>query len=286
MRRFSFASLLAIHSVVAYALLLAVPGLALGQTVNRASSENAFGSDTRLALGKRILKVEHPLQREKVRIVLVGDSTVAEGGGWGPAFSRLLGPEAQCINMARSGRSSRSFLNEGHWKKALEQKPDYVLIQFGHNDMPGKGPERETDPRTTFQEFLTRYIDEARTAGAKPILVTSMTRRLFGKDGKIASNLIPYAEATKAVAEQKKVPLVDLHARSIALLDQMGPNAAAVLNPQTKDPKKPDLTHLSARGGELIAPLVADELQKVEPRLAYYLDRKPPLPDEKGSGIK
>src|SRR5205823_4923699 len=124
-------------------------------------------------------RTERPGQESvsKVRIVLVGDSTVAENGGWGPAFAQLLGPGAECINRARSGRSSKSYISEGHWQKALEQKPAYVLIQFGHNDMPGKGPDRETDPQTTYREYLARYVDEARAAGAQPVLVTSMTRR-------------------------------------------------------------------------------------------------------------
>src|SRR5262249_34489549 len=100
-----------------------------------------------------------------VKVVLVGDSTVADGSGWGPAFARRLGSGATCLNMARSGRSSKSYADEGHWKKALALKPDYVLIQFGHNDQPGKGPQRETKPETTYRENLTRYIDESRAAG-------------------------------------------------------------------------------------------------------------------------
>src|SRR4051812_45109718 len=48
----------------------------------------------------------------KVRVVLVGDSTVADGSGWGPGFARRLGPGAVCLNMARSGRSSRSYADE------------------------------------------------------------------------------------------------------------------------------------------------------------------------------
>jgi lysophospholipase L1-like esterase len=206
----------------------------------------------------------------KVRIVLVGDSTVTDASGWGAGFAQLLGPQVRCINMARSGRSSKSYINEGHWQKALEQKPDYVLIQFGHNDMPGKGPERETDPQTTYPQYLARYIDESRAAGARPILITSMTRRLFNKEGKIRSNLVPYALAASKAAQEKKVPLVDLHARSIELLDKMGPREATALNPATKDPKKPDLTHLSAKGSEVMAKLVADELRKVEPQLTKY----------------
>src|ERR1043166_5075327 len=113
------------------------------------------------------------LAGKKIRIALVGDSTVTDEKGWGPGFKKHLKPEAECINWAKSGRSSKSYVNEGWWTKALAEKSDYVLIQFGHNDMPGKGPERETDPGTTYLEFMGRYVDEARAAGAKPILVTS-----------------------------------------------------------------------------------------------------------------
>jgi len=208
---------------------------------------------------------------KKVRVVLVGDSTVAEGSGWGPGFAGLLGPDAECVNLARSGRSSKSYVNEGHWKKALAQKPDYVLIQFGHNDMPGKGPDRETDPKTTYREYMARYVDEARAAGAKPILVTSMTRRLFTREGKIRSDLGDYVEAVKKLAAEKKVPLVDLHGRSVELLDWMGPKAAAELNPPSKVAGMTDLTHLSPKGSEVMAKLVADELRKAEPELAKLL---------------
>jgi lysophospholipase L1-like esterase len=233
---------------------------------------------------EKLLTKEHPAWKRKlthqkkkreakvVVVLLVGDSTVAENsGGWGPGFAKLLGPGAEHVNMARSGRSSKSFINEGLWKKALEKKPNYVLIQFGHNDMPGKGPARETDPKTSFREYLTRYITDARAAGAKPILVTPMTRRLFNRDGKIRSNLTAYAEAAKKVAQEKKVALVDLHARSIEVLDKLGPRAAAELNMTSKEPGKVDLTHLSPKGSEVMAKLVAEELRKSEPTLAKYL---------------
>lgn len=229
---------------------------------------------------QRLLEKEYPAWkkkwadgagRAKVRVVLVGDSTVADDGGWGPGFAKLLGPCAECVNLAKQGRSSKSYRTEGHWQQALKRKPDYVLIQFGHNDMPGKGPDRETDPRTTFRENLGRYVDEARAAGAEPVLVTSMTRRLFNREGKIESNLVPYAEAAKQVAREKKVPLVDLHARSIELLDRIGPKAAAELDRPSADPSRRDRTHLSARGSDVMAGLVAEELRKVEPALARCL---------------
>jgi len=212
-----------------------------------------------------------------VIIVLVGDSTVAESGGWGPGFAKLLKPEARCINWARGGRSSKSFINEGWWRKALADKPDYVLIQFGHNDMPGKGLQRETDPKTTYPEYMGRYVDEARAAGARPILVTSLTRRRFQHDGRVHSDLVDYVEAVKKLAKEKKVALIDLHARSIELLDRIGRKASKELEPRSSttqsaesQPAHPDHTHLSPKGAEVFGRIVADELKKVEPRLTRY----------------
>ncbi len=210
----------------------------------------------------------------KVKIVLIGDSTVAREQGWGPGFIKQLRADATCVNWAANGRSSKSFMTEGLWAKALAEKPDYILIQFGHNDMPGKGPERETDPKTTYTEQMGKYVDEARKAGARPILVTSLTRRLFRGDGKIHSNLIEYVEAVKKLAEEKKVPLIDLHARSIELLDKMGPEEAKKFDPAPKADAKDqrsDKTHLTPEASEIFGKIVAEELKKVEPALAGYL---------------
>src|SRR5262245_60447057 len=113
--------------------------------------------------------------KPKVRIVLAGDSTVTDGSGWGLGFGKALNDNVDLLNLSRGGRSSKSFRDEGSWQKVLDAKPNYVLIQFGHNDMPGKGPERETDAKTTFRENLARYVDEARAIGATPILVTSLS---------------------------------------------------------------------------------------------------------------
>ncbi len=222
------------------------------------------------------------------RIVLVGDSTVAPKSGWGDAFAKLLAPGVECRNLALGGRSSKSYRDEGHWKKVLEAKPDWVLIQFGHNDMPGKGPKRETDAKTTYRENLVRYIAEARAIGTKPVLVTSLTRRNFNAKGKIdPAHLAPstdsqagkqlqdflndYVEATRAVAAEQKVPLIDLNARSISQMNQLGPGAAVAFNAKSKDPAKPDTTHLSADGATKTADLVADEIRKHVPELFQLL---------------
>lgn len=210
-----------------------------------------------------------------IKIVLAGDSTVAPNGGWGAAFADLLKPEAQCVNLASPGRSSKSFRDEGRWKKVLDEKPDYIFIQFGHNDMPGKGPERETDPKTTYSENLKRYVEEGRAIGAKPILVTPLTRRFFGADGRIKSDLIPYALAVIQVAKDNHVPLVDLHARSIEQFNNIGRAAAKQYDRRPDDPTKPDATHLSKFGEHETALLVAHEVKNVEPELGNYVN----LPD-------
>jgi lysophospholipase L1-like esterase len=204
--------------------------------------------------------------QHKIRIVLVGDSTVTDGAGWGAGFKQLLSPQVECVNTAAGGRSSKSFINERRWKEALALKGDYYLIQFGHNDEPGKGADRETEPRTTYRQFMDRYVDEARAAGAKPVLVTSLTRRQWDKAGKIKSSLVPYAEVVKELATEKHVPLVDLHEQSIALCERLGREKCNELGP-TKGKNQIDNTHLNAKGSAVFARLVAKELIRVVPEL-------------------
>ena len=93
---------------------------------------------------------------DKVRVVLAGDSTVTDKQGWGLGFAELVGEDVELHNLAKGGRSSKSFYDEGIWAKCVELKPDYILIQFGHNDEPGKGLARETDASTTYYENMKR----------------------------------------------------------------------------------------------------------------------------------
>ena len=224
----------------------------------------------------------------KIRIVLAGDSTTAVGSGWGPGFIKCLDDGVECINMARGGRSSKSFIAEGSWNKCLDLKPDYVLIQFGHNDQPGHSTERATDAQTTYWQFMNQYVDDARAAGIKPVLVTSMSRRQWGPDGKIHSTLVPYVEVVKEIAAAKHVPLIDLHERSIELYEKLGKdgcNALSPLKPATTKPTKDaeavadnktagmvyDGTHLNEKGSAIVGPIVAAELAKVVPELAPHI---------------
>lgn len=99
-----------------------------------------------------------------VHIVLVGDSTVSETDGWGPGFAQFLDKDVKLSNRAKNGRSSASFIKEGLWDEALTLDGDYYLIQFGHNDEPGK-PGRSTEP-DEYRTLLTRYVDDWRGAGS------------------------------------------------------------------------------------------------------------------------
>lgn len=202
----------------------------------------------------------------KTRIVLVGDSTVTDHAGWGAGFARLAGPDVEVINTAVGGRSSKSFRDEGKWDKAVALKGDYMLIQFGHNDQPGKGPERETDPNTTYKDNMKRYVTEAKAAGFKPIIVTSLVRRKFGPDGKFKSDLIPYVTAAKAAAEETHTPILDLHALSLARCDELGKEKCEALSPLDKEGKV-DTTHLKDNFGDIIGELVVQGLKEVAPEL-------------------
>lgn len=247
------------------------------------------------------------------KIVLVGDSTTAVQGGWGPSFcSQHVTSFLACINLARGGRSTYNYRAEGSWDIALHEmrkgpyQSVYVLVQFGHNDQPGK-PGRSTDLATEFPDNLRRYVDEIREAGAQPVLLTPLTRRQF-TEGKLLDDLEPWAQVTRKVANEMDVPLVDLYARSRALVQGMGPvlamrtaqrppaseqvNAAqagttigmpapgttkpqtqanAAVEPMGQAKLAFDYTHVGPEGADLFAAIVVDELSRAVPALRGQL---------------
>jgi lysophospholipase L1-like esterase len=227
------------------------------------------------------------------RVILVGDSTMAPRSGYGDALCARFKPEVRCLNLARGGRSSGSFRAEGLWDQVLGLLHDgsagrsYVLIQFGHNDQPGK-PGRSTDLVHDFPANLARYVDEARAAGATPILLTPLTRRSF-RGPWLHSDLAPWAAATRQVAREKSVPLLDLNALSQDAVQAMGEAEADTLamapKPAPGMPVHPattaeragaanpvfDRTHLGEKGARLFAQMVAQQFPKLAPALAAQL---------------
>jgi lysophospholipase L1-like esterase len=188
------------------------------------------------------------------KVILVGDSTTAVVSGWGPSFCAYHVTSAlACVNLARGGRSTGNYRAEGSWDLALAEMRTpgftniWVLIQFGHNDQPGK-PGRSTDLATEFPANLRRYVAEARAAGAVPVLVTPLARRQFA-GGQLRNDLLPWAEAVRRVAAETGVPLVDLNARSVAALQALGPAASMQFAQAAPSPE----VAAAALGGTTIA---------------------------------
>jgi lysophospholipase L1-like esterase len=172
------------------------------------------------------------------KIILVGDSTMQMGSGWGGRFcARRVSSILSCLNLARGGRSTTSYRREGSWDLALAEMATpgyvktYVLIQFGHNDQHPSA-ERHADPDVAFPENLRQFVREARAQGAVPVLVTPLTRRQF-VDGALQNDLEPWTEATRRVAAEMAVPLLDLNADSRAAVQAMGPFIAAQFAPES-----------------------------------------------------
>jgi pectinesterase len=80
---------------------------------------------------------------------------VTDKQGWGRGFKSFVAESAAVWNLSRGGRSSKSYRSEGLWDDVLRRKPTHILLQFGHNDEPGKGSDRETDV-PTFKANMAR----------------------------------------------------------------------------------------------------------------------------------
>jgi pectinesterase len=220
---------------------------------------------------------------KKIVIVLVGDSTVTDRSGWGLGFKQFLDTNrVECINVAAGGRSSMSFMREGRWTNALALKGDYYLIQFGHNNEPGK-PGRSTD-MATFVQNMEQYVDDTRAIGAQPVLITPLSRRQWdpANPGKIKSSLEPYAANVRKMVANKGVPLIDLHALSLTLYERLGREKCYQFSPTNIVDGKTvyDGTHLSSAGRVMFGRLVIEGLRQAVPELSPVLLAEPrnPMP--------
>jgi lysophospholipase L1-like esterase len=252
--------------------------------------------------GVKAMKV---IQGGPVKVVLVGDSTVATGGGWGPGFCADFNKNVECVDVALNGRSSKSFIDEGAWKKELDLHGDYYLIQFGHNDQKNI-PALFTDADTSFQTNLHRYIADVRAIGAVPVLVTSLSRRTY-KDGVLVEDLTPYVEAAKKVGAEEYITVIDLNALSVAMLKRMTqaeadkfdkgndpatgkpavtvPDAVSATASGIDAAKGPalDRTHLNPYGQKVFGRMVADQIVRTQVELGPDLIGEPaPAPMRRG----
>jgi lysophospholipase L1-like esterase len=201
-----------------------------------------------------------------VKIVLVGDSTTAPQGGWGPGFCAVMTPNVTCIDAALNGRSTKSFIDEGAWAKALAEHGDYYTFQFGHNDQ--KPTEKlHTDPDTTYAANLHRYIREVRAIGGIPVILSPLARRTFHDGKPWNEDLKLYANAARKVAEEEDVTYIDLLSLSTAVLakgtqeDADKFNAVGHEDARAEQGKGPvDRTHLNPLGQKTFGRIVADQL--------------------------
>lgn len=213
-----------------------------------------------------------------IKIAIVGDSTVANYKetdvlrGWGQMLHEFFTPETRIDNFAENGRSTKTFFMTPHWQQALEDKPDFIFIQFGHNDShtPASQHPEATQADGDYMVNLRKYVADARGVGAMPIFVTPMHRRTFQPDGTMTKELLPYANAMRKVGEEMKVPVIDLYAKSGELFAKLGDAASSGFTPK-------DRTHFSAMGARVMAFFVAEGAAKVDERLRAA--EVAPLPD-------
>jgi len=203
-------------------------------------------------------------------IYIAGDSTSTDQpaepyNSWGQMLTRFFKPEISIANHGESGESLRGFLRENRWAKLLSvvQPGDTVLIQMGHNDQKEKG--EGIGAFTSYKNDLQRFVADARLHGASPVLITSMHRLTFDSSGRITNSLGDYPEAVRQVAEQEKVPLIDLNAMSKQFYEALGPADAP------KAFAGNDTTHHSDYGSYELARCVVEGMRRAELEIARYL---------------
>ena len=246
-------------------------------------------------------------------IFIIGDSTAANKDlsqgklerGWGMALQCYFDENIRVDNHAVNGRSSLSFINEGRWDKVLEKlKPgDYVIIQFGHNDEKPKA-DRHTDPGSTFDYNLAKFVRETREHGGIPVLMNCVVRRNFfvnapenDDDEKLRTQTFKdgvrmvegdslidthglYRVAPRDVAKRMNCHFVDANRITHDLEQGLGTEASKRLHmwflPDTEPTElkgKQDNTHYNVYGAHVVAKLLAKALCEEIPVLKkYYVD--------------
>jgi len=251
-------------------------------------------------------------KKTPITVFMIGDSTMAnkdttgdkQERGWGMVLQQYFKSGVVVDNHAVNGRSSKSFIDEGRWQKVLDKiKPgDYVIIQFGHNDEK-PALDRHTDPGTTFDANLSRFVLEAREKGAIPVLCDAVVRRNFYRkvdssvddeslrntvyeDEKVNSDTLidthgAYLLSPRNVAARLNVPFIKANQITHDLEQGLGVEGSRKLHMWFKPGEHPsvpkgrkDNTHYNIYGATVVAGLLADEISHQVPALKKYIDRK------------
>jgi len=213
-----------------------------------------------------------------ITVWLAGDSTMADKAvkaypetGWGMPFHAFFDSTVTVKNIAKNGRSTKSFIAEGLWASISDnlKAGDYVLIQFGHND---EVPTKATYiPEAGYTANLVKFVNETRAKGANPILITPVARRKFDKDGKVQGTHDVYAALVRKVAAEQNVPLIDLDLEAQALIQKFGVDDSKLLfnyltpgeNPNYPDGKSDD-THFSELGARKVAEMALTDIKALK----------------------
>ena len=202
-----------------------------------------------------------------VQVYLAGDSTMCDypasafpRTGWGQALKNMVIPGARVCNCAVSGRSTKSFISEGHFDRIrlCLEKDDLFVIQFGHNDEKLQDPARGTEPEGEYSDNLRLFIDAAGNVSAVPVLMTSIARRRF-ENRKPVYTHGTYPNACKKAAAEESVLLLDHEAATMKALELAGEEGSKELynwvpaGHVNYPSGETDNSHLSAKGAELYA---------------------------------
>nr|WP_294782932.1 rhamnogalacturonan acetylesterase [uncultured Flavobacterium sp.] len=218
---------------------------------------------------------------QKTTLYCIGDSTMANKKdpdknpehGWAQVLQSFFTSNIKVVNKAQNGRSTRSFIDEKRWDSIYNklEKGDYVFIEFGHNDAKIEDPSRYTNPHTAYRYNLIRFVKESREKGAIPILLTSISRRNFNEKGVLIPTHGDYTLETRLVAQEYKVPFIDLEYYTELLEQSYGPEESKKLHLHFKsgenpyyDKDKADDTHLSLKGATEIAQIVIKEIKQLQ----------------------
>lgn len=211
------------------------------------------------------------------RIFLIGGSTMADfpaghpKPGWGQMLPQFFKDPAMIRNHARSGRSSKSFIDQGLWDKVMAEMGagDYLIMCWGTNDSSAD-PARRTDPRTTFRANLQRFIAETRAKGATPILATQVAHRRWNDQGRWNETVSEYAQVNRELAASEQVPLLEMYELTTALEKSFGVEGSLRLHAHLKPGANEfypeglkDDTHYSPYGATRIAALAVQEFRRL-----------------------
>ena len=226
----------------------------------------------------------------KPTVWIIGDSTVSSFAdnyyypryGWGTQIDKYLDGTYEVKNIALSGRSSKSYVNDKEYKEltAGMKQGDYLLIGFGHNDEKAEA-DRYTDPNGDYKtagsfanSLYENYIKPAQTAGTTVILCTPIVRRTATAEWSDSNLHITkdsgdfkggdYAQSIRNLGKELNIPVVDMTKMTKELYDTLGPDETVNLHAWTSSKATSvDNTHTNIYGGTYNAYLVTKTIKEL-----------------------